>query len=353
MDRNIVLGVVVIAIVVGVVAGLLSYSPPNNSNKQPVPSTPLFISVADAYTGEASYLGQSFFNATGVQYYVASGGSFALARQIAAGSIPTTVFMSISDKAYYPSFMGNYSPGWAIGIATDEMVIAYTDNSIANNPAAQNIVKLFEEGIADDSSALLAYAFGNLTSGQVRVGISNPLTDPAGFRGWLVLQIAGYLYAHNESLYEERMLLNKGNVTATNAAELVPALETGNIQFLIIYKSFAVAKHLEYIELPPQLNFGSLQYADFYKQFVYVSGSQKFQGGLIILWISVPKNSNNPDLGFQFIYFTLNHLNDLAQFGMTPLQRPILENWVPQNQLPPQIQQYISSGKFEVVNVSV
>jgi len=168
MDRNIVLGVVVIVIVAGVVAGLLSYSPPNNT------STPLFISVADAYTGEASYLGESFFNATGVRYYVASGGSFALARQIAAGSVPTTVFMSISDKAYYPSFMGSYSPGWAVGIAADEMVIAYTDSSIANNPVAQNIVKLFEEGIAENSSALLAYAFGNLASGQVRVGISNP-----------------------------------------------------------------------------------------------------------------------------------------------------------------------------------
>ncbi len=364
MNRNILIILLVVVVVVVAVAGYFAtvvHGPSTSTMTSPTttttskssspPSNVLFISIADAYKLEANSLGQAFQQATGTQYHVASGGSFAVARQIELGTLPTTVFMSVADSAYHPEYLGNYSPGWAIGLATDQLVIAYSNNSLSN-PIAAKIVKLFQEAEQTNSSALFAYAFGNLTSGQVKVGISNPLTDPAGFRAWLSLEIAGYLYANNESYYMDRMLANRGNVTASNAAELVPALTSGNIQFLFIYKSVAIAQHLNYIQLPPQLNFGDPQYASFYRNFTFVAGGHTFKGGLIVLWISVPLNANNETLGLQFVNFTLNHLQILASYGLSPLQKPILEIWVPQSQLPPLIQQFIQSGRFQVVNVT-
>ena len=359
MSRNIILAAVVIIIIVAAVAGYLYFSGHQSTSTQvssmsQIPTTSkglLVISIADAYKGEADSLGMAFQNATGVPYTVYSGGSFAVAREIASGIDNTTVFLSIADSAYYPSYMGNDSPGWAIGLVTDQLVIAYSNQSLSN-PEAATIIKLFKEAEATNSSKLFYYAFGNLTSGQVKVGISNPLTDPAGFRAWLALEIAGYLYADNESYFADRMLANQGNITASNAAELVPSLETGQIQFLFIYKSAALAKGLGYIPLPAQMNFGNVSYASFYSKFTYVAGGKTFRGGPIILWISVPKNTNNEALAFQFVNFTLNHLNILASYGLSPLSKPVLEVWVPQNQLPPFVQTLIKDNEVQVVTVN-
>lgn len=363
MNRNIIAVVVVIIVIVAALAGYLYFSGRQStmqststqvssmSQTSTISKGLLVISIADAYKGEADSLGMAFQNATGVSYTVYSGGSFEVAEKIALGTDNTTVFLSIADSAYYPSYMGNDSPGWAIGLVTDQLVIAYSNQSLSN-PEAATIIKLFKEAEATNSSKLFYYAFGNLTSGEVKVGISNPLTDPAGFRAWLALEIAGYLYADNESYFADRMLANQGNVTASNAAELVPSLETGQIQFLFIYKSAALAKGLGYIPLPPQMNFGNVSYASFYSKFTYFAGGKTFRGGPIILWISVPKNTNNEALAFQFVNFTLSHLNILASYGLSPLSKPILEVWVPQNQLPPFVQTLIKDNEVQVVTVN-
>lgn len=362
MNRNIILGAVIAIIVISLLGVFFYnyYSQGNNSapttsssspSSKPSPQGLLVISIADAYKGEGDSLGKAFQSLTGVQYTVASSGSFALARQIASGSLSTTVFIPVADSAAFPKFMGNYSPGWVIGLATDQMVIAYSNQTL-RNPTAAKIIQLFNESLKTNSSQLYFYAFGNLTSGQVKVGISNPLLDPAGYRGWLVLQMAGYLYAKNESYFVDRMLNNGGNVTAAHAADLIPGLQTGQIQFLFIYKSAAVAQGLKYIQLPPQLNLGDPKYSSFYSQFQYKAGNTVLKGGLIVLWITIPKNSNNPNLAVSFVNFTLNHLDILASYGLTPLQKPILEIWVPQNELPPFVQSLINSGKVQVVQVN-
>ncbi|MGC9106432.1 MAG: extracellular solute-binding protein [Thermoprotei archaeon] len=379
MNRNVLIGIVVVVIVAIAVAGYFATMGPSSSapystsqtgtehnhsttptsvqtskTSRPsgVPTNVLLISTADAFRLEGDAYGKVFQQATGIQYKVASSGSFDLARKIAAGVVPTTVFMPIADTAIYPQYLGNYSPGWAIGLATDQLVLAYS-NATLKSPVAVNIIKLFEEAKRTNSSTLYAYAFGNLTSGQVKVGIANPLADPAGLRGWLSLRAASYAFANDPNYYVNRILANGGNVTAAHAAELVPALTTGNIDFLFIYKSAAKAQKLNYIQLPPQTNFGDPQYAGFYKKVTYEAGGRTFKGGLIVLWITIPLNTNNETLGFQFVKFVLDHPEILDSFGLSVIQKPLLEVWVPQDKLPPQVQEFIQSGKFKVINEPV
>ena len=48
--------------------------------------------------------------------------------------------------------------------------------------------------------------------------------------------------------------------------DLIPLLETGQLDYVFIYKSVCEQHHLPYVALPDQINLGSPAYADFYKQ---------------------------------------------------------------------------------------
>ena len=45
---------------------------------------------------------------------------------------------------------------------------------------------------SSNASADWSSFFASLTSGNTKLGISSPLSDPAGLRGWLVLEAAGF-----------------------------------------------------------------------------------------------------------------------------------------------------------------
>lgn len=123
--------------------------------------------------------------------------------------------------------LGNENPGWAIAFVADQLTIAYTKTSIANNPCAQKALQYAQEAMKTGNTTDWYEFYSILTSGKVKVGISNPNTDPAGFRAWINLEIAGYCFAHNTYCFYNRMLKNQGNVTECNAAEFVSALDAG------------------------------------------------------------------------------------------------------------------------------
>ncbi len=304
------------------------------------PRSELFIDVADAYSGEGNALGSILQHALHVQYKVYSEGSFELAREIAMESVPSTIFISVAKEAYYPAYLDNYAPDWAIAFASDELVLAYSNASL-NNPTALAIVDALNQGFAENDTHLAYLAFMNLTSGRVLVGISNPLTDPAGYRAFLSLEIAGYLYAGNESMFLDRLIANSGNRSATNAAELIAPLEAGQLQFLFIYKSAAISHHLKYIELPPQLSLGDPRLSSFYSRFQYTTAGKTFVGEPIYLFISIPGNSNNSTLAQSAIELLLRNDSFLASYGLTPLKPALLFTW---GQTPQFINELLNDG---------
>jgi molybdate/tungstate transport system substrate-binding protein len=340
--------IVIVAIIVLIIIGALVYVE-LNSGKHSVttspPSTqPLYIWVADAYTVEAQLLGSSFQNSTGIQVPAPKGGgSFGLAREIASegSNAQVSVFMPVALSAASPSYLGNYSSGWAIAFVADQLTIAYTNASV-NNPYAEQALKFAQEGEAGNNTAWY-YFFSELSSGKVKVGISNPNTDPAGFRAWITLELAGYEYANNTYLFYDDMLKNGGNVTASNAAQLVSPLEAGQINFLFIYKSAAIAKGLQYVQLPPQVNQGDPSYFSLYSKFSYNLSTGPVRGSPIYLFITVPKNTNDLNESLQFVIYVVEHSDLLDKFGLMPLSPAILFN---STAVPPQIASLLSQGKL-------
>lgn len=362
MNRNVIVGIVaLLIIIIGAVAYLeINHTSPSSysssmtsgmgtssmsSTSSPgAVTSPLIVYVADAYAQEASYLDSLYANSTGVAVAPPKGGgSFALAREIGQGN-PDSVFMSVALNAYSPQYMASESPGWAIAFVADQLVIAYS-NATLQNPEAKTIINDFNEALKTNSSQLYYYAFSNLTSGHVKVGISNPDSDPAGFRAWIVLEIAGYVYAHgNSSYFEDLALSNKANVTASNAAQLVSPLESGQIQFLFIYKSAAIAKGLNYIVLPPWLNLGNGSYSSFYSKFTYNLATGPVRGSPIYLFISVPKNASDYQEALNYVIYVVQHSSVLEKFGLIPLSPALLYN---STSVPPQIEGLLKSSQLK------
>ncbi len=292
---------------------------------------------ADAYSSETQALLAAFSTSTGVPVApVKSGGSFADANQIAAGA-PDDVFVSVSLSATGPAYLKNLSSNWAIGFASDQMVVAYA-NASQSSAAIANIVGLGQHALSSNVSADWNSFFASLTSGSVKLGISNPVTDPAGLRGWLVLEAAGHLYASgNQQAYVSSTLKARANVTGTNAAALVASLQSGQIQFLFIYKSAAIADHISYLTLDRHVNLSDPSLANYYSQFSYIDSAGTTAGAPIILVVTVPLDSANQIEALEFVQYVVKNAGSLAPYGLVIFPQPMLYH----NVSPPQVIQLL------------
>lgn len=307
------------------------------------PGSPLIVYSADAYTMESNYLLNGFHNSTGAPIVTArGGGSFTDAREIGQGN-PANAFISVALNSYNKSYLGSRYTGWTVAFASDQLALAYSNAT--DTAQVNSIVGQFSRALSTNSTAGYAAAYANLTSGKVKVGISDPGSDPAGLRGWISLEIAGSLYASgNQSYYTGRLVSSSGLVNGSSAAALVSPLETGQVQFLFIYKSAAISKGLSYVSLPQQANFGNLDLANYYSSFTYQTQAGLQHGSAILLFVSTLAGEgslNSTSLGFAG--YVINNSMEMQSFGLTPLPSPVLyNNTVP----PPMIQGMVSSGKI-------
>ena len=279
---------------------------------------PLISYSADAYAVETTTLLTSFSQSTGIPVApVKSAGSFADANQIAAGA-PDDVFISVALSANSPQYLKNLSSNWAIGFASDQMVLAYSNATTASSSGAAIIAQGNAAAKSNTTSEWSAF-FTSLSSGSVKVGIADPVADPAGLRGWLVLEAGGLLYeGGNSDAYAVSMLQTKSNVTGAHAAALVAPLQSGQIQFLFIYKSAAIADHLGYLTFDRHVNLGDPNLTSFYSQVSYTDSAGKTAGAPIILCITIPLSSVNTSEALEFVQYVVSNAKTLSSYGLQP-----------------------------------
>ncbi|MGH9919937.1 MAG: substrate-binding domain-containing protein [Nitrososphaerales archaeon] len=302
---------------------------------------PLVSYSADAYATEVTALLNGFSSSTGVPVApLKSGGSTADASAIEAGA-PDDVFVSSSLGATSSQYLGNLTANWAIGFATDQLVLAYS-NSTTQTAATTNIIGLANMAIKSNATSDWNSFYTALVGGTVKVGISAPAQDPAGLRAWLVLEAAGYLYAGgNQQAYVSALLGNQDNVTAASAADLVAPLQAGNIQFLFTYKSDAISNELNYISLDSHVNLGTPSLGSFYSQFSYTDSAGVTKGAPIVICITIPLSVVNSGEAIQFVQYVVQNAKSLSTFGLVPLTPTLLyENSPP----PAAIQQLVTQG---------
>ena len=285
-------------------------------------ANPLLMYSADAYVNESALLEQGFTAQTGIPMATpVDAGALTLAADIKAGD-PVSVFLSVARPAVEGPALGSEFPGWAVAFAADQMGIAYSSTT-ASSTAGKAVISAYNTAVSTNTTTSWYDFFNNLTSGSVKVGISNPNADPAGFRAWMVLELAGIAYdggVANEQYFVNRMLTNQANVTGASAAALVPALDTGHIQFLFIYKSDIASEGLSLIQLTDGVNLGLPSYNTFYGQATYTTTAGVQKGAAIVLWLTVPKDSTDPTDSVNFVVYTIqNYQTVLKSFGLVNL----------------------------------
>jgi len=306
-------------------------------------SSGLILYSADAYVNESTILEKAFSGSTGIQMAPPkSAGSLALGQQIAQGD-PVSVFLSVSKTAVQNTTLKTAFGGWAIAFASDQMGIGYS-NASTQSSSAMAVINAFHSAVSTNSTVAWYDFYSNLTSGQVKVGISNPNADPAGYRAWLVLEAAGKIYANNTNYFVNRLMTNGGNYTGASAADLVAPLQEGQIQFLFIYKSDIVSEHLNLLQLPNGVNLGSGSYNTFYSQFTYTISSGEQKGGSITLWLTVPSTSTDKNDSLRFVVYVMqNYATLLEPFGLSNIQPPKVFN---DTVLPVPIKQMVANGSL-------
>jgi molybdate/tungstate transport system substrate-binding protein len=306
---------------------------------------PIISYSADAYSTETTALLASFSKSNGIPVApVISGGSNADASAIAAGA-PADIFVSVSLAATAPSHLGTLSSNWAIGFAEDQMVLAYSNATLANS-AGSALISQGKTALKSNATSDWNAFYTALSSGSVKVGISNPVADPAGYRGWLVLEAAGYLYSGgNQQAYASPMLKGGDNVTGANAAALVAPLQSGQVQFLFIYRSAAIGDGLGYLTLDSHVNLSNSRLNQFYSNFSYTAGGTKNVASAIVLCITIPLSSANTAEALQFVQYVVKNAATLSPYGLVIPSQLLLYNSVSSPQtLPPEIQALLTQG---------
>jgi len=223
--------------------------------------------------------------------------------------------LASADYALIPSLMIPEYADWYAAFARNQMILAYTNES-----------KYSDEINTDNWYEILRRP-------DVRYGFSNPNDDPAGYRSQMVTQLAESYY-NDDMIYDDLMLDNTGMTLTTEEngtvlihvpaseeispntskimlrsmeVELSSALETGEIDYLYIYRSVAEQHGFEYVELPPEIDLSSLEYADDYSKVqVEMANGEVVTGSPIVYGVTIPLNAKNPELATEFVKLLLD-----------------------------------------------
>ena len=234
------------------------------------------------------------------------GGSVKMAKQITDLHQPADL-LAVADYNVIPQQLFAASDAdWYVGFAANAITFVYTDKS---NGADKLTADNWYEVLAEPG---------------VQIGRSNPDTDPSGYATLLMLQLA-------EQYYKKPGLAQSiiTNAPPTNMrdteTELIAALQSGQIDYLAIYRSDALQHQFKFLELPPQINLSDAAYASDYAKVSVHTANGDIKGGPIIYALTIPKDAPHPQAAEQLASFILGDGGQgvLKQDGFVLLQPAI------------------------------
>lgn len=204
-------------------------------------------SVQVAYAGSLAYLmdqqiGPAWQKSTGIKYQGRGGGSFGLAHEIASGTIPADVFLSIGTA---PIADVGKRAQWAVTFATAPLVVVYNKKS----PFASQL-----EAIQSGKKPIQAL-FHLMADPGFHLGRTNPVTDPQGRAFYLMVTLAQKLYGLSPSLPGQILGSPTNPKEVFSETGILTQLQAGNLDAASAFLPEALERHLPYITLPPALNF--------------------------------------------------------------------------------------------------
>ena len=256
----------------------------------------------------------------GVDVQIEGHGSIQAIRQVTDLHRPIDV-VAVADESLIPDLMFRPDPATGknftdtcIPFATNSMVIAFTNKSrYADEITQENWYKV-------------------LSRPDVRVGISNPMLDAAGYRSIMVTLLADRYYSSSTVFpvligshftpplvaediggiltvrlpevlrpSDEKLVIRDGSIF------VLSHLEAGGIDYAFEYRSVAEGHNLRWINLPHEIDLSSPLYADEYGTVKVVLGFQRFSAigqdrtGLPIVYaVTIPNNAPDRELAQEF-----------------------------------------------------
>jgi len=234
----------------------------------------------------------------------------------------------VASADYYliPELMYPDYADWYITFAGNKMVLCYTDSSqYAGEITTDNWYEiLLRDGVEYGHADLL---------------------DPCGYRTLLVWQLAEEYY-DEPGLYDELMASCPEKNIRPKSVELVALLESGDLDYASEYISVAMQHNLKYVEYPPDIDLSDTRFEDFYAtSSVEIPGTEPGStitatGMPIVYGVSIPSNTENPDLAIAFMEYMLG---DKGQAIMNSNGQPSIVPAVvdDMSKLPAELQSYV------------
>jgi tungstate ABC transporter binding protein WtpA len=268
---------------------------------------------------------------TDVDAQLYTGGSIDMIRKITTQNRNAQVLAS-ADYYLIPQNMIPNNASWYVNFARNRMVLIYTDSSQSANQITAN------------------NWYDVLRQDGVSYMISDPNTDPAGYRSLMTIKLAEQAYGNSgifESLVSSHSNIsvradpplttilasspkpdNRKFFIGATATDVVNAVKNGSVDYAFEYVSVAKQNGLKYVDLPAGVDLSSLALESTYAK-VRVE-TQKGgvtslnQGSPIIYGVTVPSNAETPELGIEFIKLLLSAdgqkiLSDDGQEPLSPM----------------------------------
>ncbi|MFY9670265.1 MAG: extracellular solute-binding protein, partial [Trebonia sp.] len=196
--------------------------------------------------------------------------------------------LGVADYSLIPKLMVPHSATWYLGFVSNQITFAYTSHSKgASQLTPSNWYKVLAEP-------------------GVRIGRSNPAADPSGYQVLQMLQLAQGYY-HDPGLSAAVLKNSPDSGVAETETSLLAALQSGQIDYLAIYKSDALEEHLKYIAMPAQINLSDSSMAAAYAKVTVNAGSLgNLTAKPIIYGLTIPSNAPDPAVAQKFISFVLS-----------------------------------------------
>lgn len=247
----------------------------------------------------------------GIEVQTEAAGSRTTARKISELNREADLVLSadyhVIDTLLIPEFAS-----WNVLFARNSMVITYTSKAAyADEISPENWYQIL---LRDDTD----------------VGRSNPQSDPNGYRTLMLWQLAEIFYGQPGLAARLEKASPPSNIRPKET-DLIPLLQTGDLDYAFNYLSVAIQHNLEYIELPDQINLSNPAYEDFYQTaFVELDGDEPgetilHRGDPIVYGATIPLSAPRPDLAALFLKFLFSPRGqDILEIqGQTPLSPPL------------------------------
>ncbi len=203
----------------------------------------------------------------------------------------TADIVAVADYSVIPKYMfgaggSQRYADWYTGFASNAITFVYTKNS----KGAGQITK-------DNWYNVLAQP-------GVEIGRSNPDTDPSGYQTLQMLQLAETYY--KQPGLSANILKNapQKNIRDTET-ELIGALQTGQIDYLAIYKSDALQRKFQYIDLPASIDLSDASQSAAYKSATVKTANGTLVAAPIIYAATIPTNATHADWAAKWLAFAL------------------------------------------------